>query len=359
MSMSQNESIAEENNSSLQEIPSSVHEIAKELEDIRDQSIQAGLLIYDEAGKFQYAVAPNGERSNLTEKQWLQVRLSSFQHWFGDWQRDPRSSSQIVDSNGEPQVCYHGTTREFTVFSHSAKKNYSLDNTQNAFYALSNREFAEDEYGKFKFRLWEAIIATLNFRFFEGKMTKWDPLIEKWNDFVRSIGTERVNFEGKVPDRRGGFYPYTVVQFDGVDLIDTEEFTRLWDGEIPPPFIQENYEQAPWQGKVILFPRNFHARVMSLFINSRKPNNFSILKNPRIREMDELFEAGLIQKGLLNTTQQHILNSPEFGSKSDTDSIVVTFPSRNFAIAVFDEHQLKSATDNGGNFNINTADLMQ
>lgn len=29
--------------------------------------------------------APNGERSNLTERQWLQVRTQNFRDWFGDW----------------------------------------------------------------------------------------------------------------------------------------------------------------------------------------------------------------------------------------------------------------------------------
>ena len=29
--------------------------------------------------------APNGEKSNLTERQWLQVRTQNFRDWFGDW----------------------------------------------------------------------------------------------------------------------------------------------------------------------------------------------------------------------------------------------------------------------------------
>ena len=31
--------------------------------------------------------APNGQRSNLNERQWLQVRTAAFKRWFGDWER--------------------------------------------------------------------------------------------------------------------------------------------------------------------------------------------------------------------------------------------------------------------------------
>ena len=36
--------------------------------------------------------APNGKPTNLTEKQWLQVRTKAFKDWFGDWEKVARSS---------------------------------------------------------------------------------------------------------------------------------------------------------------------------------------------------------------------------------------------------------------------------
>lgn len=32
--------------------------------------------------------APNGEPTNLTERQWLQVRTWAFKRWFGNWERE-------------------------------------------------------------------------------------------------------------------------------------------------------------------------------------------------------------------------------------------------------------------------------
>ena len=55
-------------------------------------------------------LAPNGKVSNLTEKQYVQVRTKTFKDWFGDWENDPKNASKVVDENGEPLVVYHGTT---------------------------------------------------------------------------------------------------------------------------------------------------------------------------------------------------------------------------------------------------------
>ncbi len=65
----------------------------------------------------QWMKAPNGKDTNLTEKQWVQVRTSSFKAWFGDWENDPENASKVVDENGEPKVVYHGTKKEFTTFN--------------------------------------------------------------------------------------------------------------------------------------------------------------------------------------------------------------------------------------------------
>ena len=53
--------------------------------------------------------APNGKPTNLTERQWLQVRTKNFINWFGDWINEPSNASKVVDENGEPLVVYHVT----------------------------------------------------------------------------------------------------------------------------------------------------------------------------------------------------------------------------------------------------------
>jgi len=54
-------------------------------------------------------LAPNGKPSNLNPMQWKQVRTPEFKKWFGDWEKNPRSASKVVDENGEPLIVFHGT----------------------------------------------------------------------------------------------------------------------------------------------------------------------------------------------------------------------------------------------------------
>lgn len=62
-------------------------------------------------------LAPNGKKSNLTERQYAQVRTKAFKDWFGDWENDQEIASKVVDENGEPLVVYHGTDNYgFTIF---------------------------------------------------------------------------------------------------------------------------------------------------------------------------------------------------------------------------------------------------
>ena len=80
--------------------------IAKEMQNIKEKAIANGT----------FMKAPNGQPTNLTEQQWLQVRTKAFKEWFGDWENDPKNSSKIVDENGEPMVMIHGSQALFDTF---------------------------------------------------------------------------------------------------------------------------------------------------------------------------------------------------------------------------------------------------
>lgn len=63
-----------------------------------------------------YMKAPNGQATNLNEKQWAQVRTRAFREWFGDWENNPNEASKVRDANGEPLVVYHGSQENFYEF---------------------------------------------------------------------------------------------------------------------------------------------------------------------------------------------------------------------------------------------------
>ena len=82
-------------------------------------------------------LAPNGKPSNLTEKQYAQVRTKAFKNWFGDWENNPSEASKVVDENGEPLVVYHGTQDSFTTVD------FSKSDAGQGFYAASDKDTAE------------------------------------------------------------------------------------------------------------------------------------------------------------------------------------------------------------------------
>ena len=53
-------------------------EVQKEMDEIKKRAIADGT----------FMKAPNGKPTNLTERQWLQVRTKAFKEWFGDWEKE-------------------------------------------------------------------------------------------------------------------------------------------------------------------------------------------------------------------------------------------------------------------------------
>lgn len=83
-------------------------------------------------------LAPNGEISNLTEKQYAQVRTKAFKNWFGDWENNPKEASKVVDENGEPLVVYHGGQKGINVFL-NRDENPNYENTKHQGYLAKDR----------------------------------------------------------------------------------------------------------------------------------------------------------------------------------------------------------------------------
>jgi len=129
------------------------HEYEKiilELENLRNDAIRDGSLIYDKNGNFQYAIAPNGEQSRLNEIDFLTVRTENFKKFFGDWQDDNNMNrSKVLDENREPKIVYHGTRFDFGEFdpNKSGKGSGNNENTENCFYFIEYEKAAEEFMG--------------------------------------------------------------------------------------------------------------------------------------------------------------------------------------------------------------------
>ena len=54
--------------------------------------------------------APNGKPTNLTEKQWLQVRTKTFKEWFGDWEAVARQKFGLWGAFNQTSATYEGVS---------------------------------------------------------------------------------------------------------------------------------------------------------------------------------------------------------------------------------------------------------
>ena len=88
-------------------------------------------------------LAPNGKLSNLTERQYAQVRTKAFKKWFGDWENDPENASKVVDENGEPRVMYHGSPDLFDTFSYDFFGRTDSGDNGRGFYFAYRKETAK------------------------------------------------------------------------------------------------------------------------------------------------------------------------------------------------------------------------
>lgn len=78
-----------------------------ERDEIRHRAIEDGT----------WMKAPNGEKSNLSERDWITVRTKAFKDWYGDWET---YDDGLLDENYEPRVFYHRSPKVFTEFSSDA-----------------------------------------------------------------------------------------------------------------------------------------------------------------------------------------------------------------------------------------------
>ena len=100
-------------------------------------------------GKQTEALAPDGERSKLTTKQYDLVRTRQFMTWFGDWQeafetKNYEGVSKCISEDGEPKIVYHGTVSpfEWTKFSLGEDSSWTKDAPPVVYFA-ETKEYSE------------------------------------------------------------------------------------------------------------------------------------------------------------------------------------------------------------------------
>lgn len=171
--------------------------------------------------------APNGKPTNLTERQWLQVRTKAFKEWFGDWENDPKNASKVVDENGEPLVVYHGSKSILKVFDSSKSESrqhlsqkikptnfFSSDKTVADFFALTENQRLASQISK--------SISIVLESFAEENVDEDTLDYEVWTEAARSTGKSKEFvkdfWENKVPEEYKKYNEFGINRMEDPDI---------------------------------------------------------------------------------------------------------------------------------------------
>ena len=285
-------------------------EYTPEMQAIKDRAIADGT----------FMKAPNGNPTNLNERQWLQVRTKAFKDWFGDWENDPENASKVVDENGEPLVVYHGSkNNEFTVFDSSKNKR-----GVKGFYFTNSPSMGKG-YGNIR----EFFLNIRDSYTIDAKGNNWNNLPLKISDISKN-------------------------KLDSIRLHKNSMLLALKDGEIE----EDTYNF--WNDRYYKYLDIYNTlgnsiidKIKKIFIIKRL-NHFSsegdILKSTR--ELESVLEYDTDNVNII------INNVMDYGSVANTDSIMAFFRNElaNDYI-ITNPNNVKSATFNTGDFSTTNDDI--
>lgn len=274
-------------------------------------------------GTDRWMKAPNGKPTNLTERQWLQVRTPNFIKWFGDWINDPDNASKMLDENDEPMLLYHGTKKDITIFD--ANKDSS---STRLIYLSKDRTFSE-------------------------KWAKDKNATEEWQDYVMD-----------------NFYDDRRKQINATWKAKETEFGRPLSGEEGQRIIDEYDNEHFGMSFFDYKNQNDKAKVYTLFVNSRNPFDpktmdyeqfLPVIASHMKTTVEDLKKDNFTMNGIktgdyfyweffdvtqavLDAGYDALVMSENIGGPSNT-------------VGIRNSNQVKSATDNNGNFSVTNDDI--
>lgn len=288
-------------------------------------------------GTERWLKAPNGKDTNLTEEQWLQVRTPQFKKWFGDWENYPETASKVVDENGEPKVVYHGSRVKDKFTEFNPDRGFNI----NAVYFASNNGVAAHFSGTGK-----------NVRFDETLL----PRIDKANtaDELLSIYNDELGHEAKLekttttPEEAK---KYGVKAGDRYGISDSYNWSPLGSDD---EYLEKLRRMVKQEAYTALNGSKYsNGFTYACFLNIKTPEiveakgnpywnvfhngNYSNTESIAAAAMENRFIDGVIVHDVKETDYENIL----------TDDYIV-----------FNPTQIKSATDNNGDFDPTNANIL-
>lgn len=330
-------------------------------------------------------LAPNGNPSNLTEKQYAQVRTKAFKEWFGNWERVARSSkfreSQDIP-NSITSATYQGITVSEALFDpdmapDGGKRIIFLDNKYIGEIPIIEtrdkirmggsigtateieKEYRGKGYGK------KAHLALANIAKSEGKTLYSDRSnsdVENalWKSLVKDGIAEVVSEKPKVGHWNHTTYRILNNKLPQADDINSGDrnVSKVVDENGEPlvvyhgsDFENDATKKGDWSKNALPYATYFSVKpyaentlpyYYSAFLNIRNPKYDHYDLTEDAIQSEDVFNKFIIKEGFDGA----ITGNENINRAIDAKEIVVTNP-----------NQIKSATDNIGTFDANNPDI--
>lgn len=318
-----------------------------EMEEIKAKTIADGT----------FMKAPNGNPTNLNERQWLQVRTKNFINWFGDWINNPSKASKVVDENGEPLVVYHSSSEYFTKFKHEfGASNTNARDSKALFFFMKDKQGSSwySWMGNFRDKRHSGlnIDSYINFMMKNAKVlyTIDDNPMESWSIFDNGIVVVQWDSGSMVTDMNDPFI-HNVLSEELIENIkqdiktSDEDITDLINAYNYRDNLSNSYDVDAGvyiDSNPLLADKIEHLFVRQFFLNIRNiedasnVNTESNQKTSLINYIKHEDKDGFIVKNTIDSATQ-----------SDLTDIY----------AVRKANQIKSATSNTGEFSKENDDV--
>ena len=322
-----------------------------------------------------YLKAPNGADTKLTPEQWAMVRTENFKNWFGDWENDPENASKVVDENGEPMVVYHGSDRAaFAAFNTKMSEAEvifmsSSPNTAGT-YTPQNKPSLRKVYDNSQFFDFESEVKEASRE--AARIVKEEYGFDVPDDFFVESFRNGVGKTGKEIEEAGYEAIYKVTQKtkpiepERPDL-DTSDARKMLQQLSDYKKARDKYdaEREVWLADVYPKSKKLHEIFWNLYqkYNGGVYGLFANLRNPLVIDANH-HSFKEIKYGDKMTSAANVARSAR---DEGYDGVIITDvydegiwgSTGSFAndYIAFDPNQIKSATDNNGEFNPDDPDI--
>ncbi len=263
-------------------------------------------------GTDKYMVAPNGKATKLTEEQWIQVRTPNFIKWFGDWINDPDNASKVIDENGEPKQLYHQTNAYFDTFDLTKEQHGKADNETPTGIFMKSKD-NNIGYGGRQMPLFANIRNPKVFSDRTEAANFYNENIKGYRELSESLKNTDEKWQNL---------------FNKQDEEETVEYSRKWDERREGKITEEEFQT--WE-------EEYAVKMEGLLENWRKEADYLRIEQKR-----------LVNEWIANSDYDGMILNEDGGSLGrKTDAIISLNP-----------NQIKSATENNGEFSSNIDSIL-